>query len=375
MRILIFIIIFGIIVFPFESGAIGSEAEPFKISKFITAYDFNEADIPFIASQFDIMDTYFNKGSQVERIKRLNPSFKAIFYKDALTHRGGPIQDWYVRDAKTGSKLVNRDWGWYLMDIGNLAYRTSLANSIRNSLVGNPVFDGVFLDDVWGSISSDRFHREGTEEQAVLPLHVTKYWRDNMKLLLIQIKMAIGKKLLIINTGAFNMDYLALSDGQMYEAFCHANWQPFEEYYPEWRKVLDRMIMASASGKIYLAQSGIQKGAMESRATKIAKYSFSMFLLGANSNTYFYFSKDYRGVTYFPEWDVDIGSPTEAYHARTGTPLFEREYSKGLVLINPSSESAQINLGSRYKNLEGNIIDTITLGIHEGEILLKHIED
>jgi hypothetical protein len=46
-----------------------------------------------------------------------------------------------------------------------------------------------------------------------------------------------------------------------------------------------------------------------------------------------------------------------------------------LVLINPSSESVQINLGSRYKNLEGNIIDTITLGIHEGEILLKHLED
>jgi hypothetical protein len=100
-----------------------------------------------------------------------------------------------------------------------------------------------------------------------------------------------------------------------------------------------------------------------------------MFLLGANSNSYFYFSKNYRGVTYFPEWDVDIGNPIEDYHARAGTPLFEREYSKGLVLINPSSESVQINLGTKYKTLDGVITDTVTLGSHAGEILLKRSED
>ena len=352
-----------------------SETEPFKISKFITAYDFNEADIPFIASQFDIMDTYLSKGSQVERIKRLNPSFKAVFYKDALTHRGGPIQDWYVRDARTGSKLVNRDWGWYLMDIGNLAYRTSLANSIKNSLGSNPIFDGVFLDDVWGNAALGGFYQEGTKEAAALPPHIIRYWHDNMKLLLIQIKMAIGKKLLIINTGAFNTDYLALSDGQMYEAFCHANWQSYGGYYPEWQKIMNRMIMTSTSGKIYLAQSGIQKDATDLQTIKTAKYCFSMFLLGAGSNSYFYFSKNYRGVTYFPEWDADIGSPAESCHARAGTPFYEREYSKGLVVINPSSESFQTSLGAKYKTPDGNIIDTITLGSHEGEILLKLSEN
>jgi hypothetical protein len=162
----------------------------------------------------------------------------------------------------------------------------------------------------------------------------------------------------------------------MYEAFCHANWQPYGEYYPEWQKVLNRMIMVSTSGKIYLAQSGIMKDATESQTIKTVKYCYSMFLLGANSsNSYYYFSKNYRGVTYFPAWDIDLGGPIGNYHARTGTPLFEREYSKGLVLINPSAESVQINLGAKYKNLDGNIIDTITLDSHEGEILLKHSEN
>jgi hypothetical protein len=387
MKILIFINILTLIVFSLPYSAItpehiliaqASNSASFKIKKFLTAYDFNEADIPFIASHFDIMDTYLSKANHVHRIKNLNPLFKAIYYKNALTHREGATkdwEDWYVHDDQTGSRLVNKDWGWYLMDIGKQSYRISLANSVKNSLANNPVFDGVFLDDVWGSVSSERFYREYIKETGKISQSVIDSWHNNMKLLLIQIKMAIGNKLLIINTHYFNTGYIVFSDGLMFEAFCHSNWQPFGKYYPDWQKGLDRMITASNLGKIYLAQSGILKEATDSQTNKTAKYCFAMFLLGANRNSYFYFSKNYRGATYFPEWDIDIGNPIEDYHARAGTPLFGREYSKGLVLINPSSESVQINLGTRYKTLDGVITDTITMEDHQGEILLKHSED
>jgi hypothetical protein len=355
------------------STAQTSNSPSFKINKFLTASDFNDADIPFIASHFNIIDTYLSKGSQIQKIKGLNPLFKAIYYKDSLTHREGATENWYVRDAKTGSRLVNKDWGWYLMDIGNQTYRISLANSIKNSLASNQVFDGVFFDDVWGSVASDRFYREGTKENGIIPQSIINSWRDNMKLLLGEIKTEIGNKLLIINTGAFNTDYLALSDGQMFEAFCHANWQPYGEYYSNWSQVLDKMIEGSKLGKIYLAQSGIKDGATDTQIKITQRYCFAMFMLGANTNANFYFkpSMKYQGVTYFPEWDIDIGSPMEDYHARSGTPLYEREYSKGLVLINPSSENVQIKLDDKYKNLNGVTTHTITLASHEGEVLLK----
>jgi hypothetical protein len=378
MKFLIFINILSIIILFSPCSFIGAGTNPFKINRFITAYDFNDVDIPFIASHFDIIDTSLDKGNQIKKIKNLNPLLKAIFYKNALTHREGPTkdwEDWYVHDAQTGSRLVNKDWGWYLMDIGKQSYRISLANQIKNNLINNPIFDGVFLDDVWGSVSSDRFYRAYTKETGIIPQSVIDSWHNNMKILFIQIKMAIGNKLLIINTGAFNTDYLAISDGQMYEAFCHANWQAYGEYHPNWQKVLDRMIVATNLGKIYLAQSGILDGATDVQIKNTQKYCFAMFLLGANNNSYFYFSKNYRGVTYFPEWDIDIGSPIEDYHARAGTPLYEREYSKGLVVINPSSESVQRNFGTKYKTLDGAITDAITMKGHQGEILLKISED
>ena len=359
------------------STAQASSSPSFKIRKFLTAYDFSDADIPFIASHFNMIDTYLSKAKQIQKIKKLNPLFRAIYYKNALTHREGATEGWYVHDAQTGSRLINKNWGWYLMDIGNASYRTSLAHRIKNDLDANPVFDGVFLDDVWPrATSGSSFVREGTADPGVLPQSVIDSWQVSMRLLLGEVKASIGRRLLIINTGVY-IDYFTLADGQMYEAFCHANWQPFREYYPDWQKGLERMIVANHSGKIYLAQSGIKDGATDTQIKITQRYCFAMFMLGANTNAYFYFkpSMKYQGVTYFPEWDIDIGSPMEDYHARTGTPTYEREYSKGLVLINPSSESVQINLGTKYKTLGGEITDTITLGSHEGEILLKGPEN
>jgi len=123
---LISMIFLSLSVVFFPRSVASSEDPQFNIHKFITAYDFNEADIPFIASHFDIMDTYLSKANQVQRIKNLNPLFKAIYYKDALTHREGATKDWFVHEDQTGSRLVNKDWGWYPMDIGNQFYGTSL---------------------------------------------------------------------------------------------------------------------------------------------------------------------------------------------------------------------------------------------------------
>ena len=337
--------------------------------KFITAYDFNETDISFIASHFDLIETYLEKSSQVQQMKELNPNLKAIYYRDPLAYWG--TNDWYVRDAQTGAKLIQKDWNWPLGDVSNPLYRAYVRDAVKYDLDNYPVFDGVFLDDYWQAISPTNFYREGTTELGTVPQTVIDSWLVNMTLLLSEIRTAIGNKLIIVNTGPYAIKYLGIADGQMYEAFCHANWQTFTDYYGDWQEILNRMITLNSSGKIYLAQSGIQKDATESQTIKTAKYCFSMFLLGANSNSYFYFSTNYRGVTYFPEWVVDIGTPVEDYYSRSGTPLYEREYSKGLVLINPSSESAQINLESNYKNLDGVITNIVVLGSREGAILQK----
>lgn len=366
VSILFCIIALSNFLLPFQGF---SSENLFKIQKFITAYDFDNSDIPFIASRFDLILTYLEKSSQVQQMKKLNPNLKAIYYRDPLAYWGS--QDWYIRDVQTGVKLIQKDWNWPLADVSNPLYRAYIRDAVKNELNKYPVFDGIFLDDYWQSVSSSNFYREGTKEIGIIPQPIIDSWLENMVLLLSEIRAAIGSKLIIVNTGAYAVKYLGIADGQMYEAFCHANWQAFNDYYGGWQGILNRMITLNASGKIYLAQSGIQKTATDSETNKTERYCFAMFLLGANRNSYFYFAKTYRVVTYFHEWDADLGAPVGDYRARTGTPLFEREFSKGLVLINPSLENVQINLGAKYKTLDGVITDTLALGSREGEVLLR----
>jgi hypothetical protein len=41
------------------------------------------------------MNTHLNKTTQVEKIKEINPTFRAIFYDNALTHRERGREDWF----------------------------------------------------------------------------------------------------------------------------------------------------------------------------------------------------------------------------------------------------------------------------------------
>ncbi len=349
-----------------------AQQSSFAVNKFLAAYDFADSDISTIASNFSLLDTSLNKASQVQQIKNLNPNFRAIFYRDALTFQQGASEDWYVHDVATGSRVVDKDWGWTLMDISNANYKTALANYLKTTLTGNPMFDGVFFDDVWGSISLDSFYRAGTAEQAVLPQAYVDSFHANMLTLISFVKSNISPKLLVVNTSFAATDYLAAADGQMNESFGHANWQSFSEWYSSWWGQLDNMINDANSGKIYLAQSGIMDGATQAQITQTERYCFALFLLGASENTYFNFipSMSYQGVTLYPEWNKDIGVPLGNYSVRSSYVL-EREYSKALVIVNSSADPVTIDLSNSYKNLDGNIVSSITLISHQGEILEK----
>ncbi|MFH1585286.1 MAG: hypothetical protein ABIB79_00780 [archaeon] len=348
-----------------------SPNSPYNIK--VSAYNFEDTEIPLIASSIDLLNTGLSKATQVQQIKDQNPNIITIHYDNTQTHQTGATEDWYVHDEVTGQRLYHKDWGWYLMNISNPDYRTSLANYIDNNLDNNLMFDGVMLDDTWNSMDPNYFYRDGTTTQGVIPQSYIDNFHSDMITLLTEIKITIGSKLLIPNTGYYATDYLAISDGQTDESFCHANWQSFSEWFsdPSWRNHLNAMIAASDSGKIYSAQSGILDGATPAEINQTQRYCYAIYLLGAGNNTYFHFIPRmlYQNVTYFPEWDIDIGDPIEDYHAVAGTNLYQREYEDGLVLINPSGPFNQYDLGGNYLDLDGNTISSVTLDIHEGTIL------
>jgi hypothetical protein len=59
-------------------------------------------------------------------------------------------------------------------------------------------------------------------------------------------------------------------------------------------------------------------------------------------------------VFWFPEYDVDLGTftnepPEDIESLRTSEGAYRRDYSNGIVLVNPTAGAITVNLGSTYR--------------------------
>ena len=70
---------------------------------------------------------------------------------------------------------------------------------------------------------------------------------------------------------------------------------------------------------------------------------------------------------------TNVGTPLEIYHKRGDVPVYEREFSNSLALVNPMGVAHIVNLGRSYYTLSGTRISTITVDVRTGVILLKNL--
>ena len=78
------------------------------------------------------------------------------------------------------------------------------------------------------------------------------------------------------------------------------------------------------------------------------RFALASFLLGASTNTYFNFveSRTWTAVLSDHRWDhVDVGLPTGPYAKVNG--VYQRNFTKGLVLVNPTPTAMRFMFGSR----------------------------
>lgn len=101
------------------------------------------------------------------------------------------------------------------------------------------------------------------------------------------------------------------------------------------------------------------------------EYSLASFLLGANGARV-YFSLQGDGVDVFmlnPLLMVKLGAPYGPYTVNQN--VYQRQFAKGLVLVNPGSTRAGVNLGRPYVTGTGRQVTRADLPAHGGMILLS----
>ncbi len=320
------------------------------------------------------------------------PQFDGVFVDNAFSSFSGwLLTTWHVNISNEPS-VVKADgtvtmqnkiitWPYYQdptivsinPDGSGVNYYTGGNYSGNNLTLGTPLAPGTQVYVSYGAKTNESV----PSEEKITTFH------NDMKGMLAAIKTKIGNKKLIINSDDRG-DFLDHADGVMDEEFIHASWVK-ESNFPDiitWKKDIDDMVSVVSGGKLFLAQSGVSNETNPSNESvnKMMLFCYSSYLLGKGETSSFSFvsplAKRYSNISYFPEWDIDLGYPLGGYYlAAEGSypqyKIYARDFSKGKVLVNPTYGSHTVSLGETYTTIDGHAVDSIIIGPHEGVLLTR----
>ncbi len=117
----------------------------------------------------------------------------------------------------------------------------------------------------------------------------------------------------------------------------------------------------------------------EAGIKQIRRYAMSSYLLGAGTKSYFNYDtniNDGNAAEWFGEDYTkaqQLGSASGSYGKSAGSTVYSRSFSKGIVVVNPTSGASTINLGSnKYTDIDGRtgVTGSYSVPAHTGNILI-----
>jgi hypothetical protein len=337
--------------------------------------DLTDAQVTFAATHY--AGTQKMVRSDADRLRALNPNFLILHYRlgHGLGYRlpqggcqptgayfyiiegNGWVQEWPGEGVVQPGwffpwagqpRVLNCDWGWYLMEISDAAYRSWWIGEVLRQLAANDN-DGLFAD----SLSVPNYLGYDHYQPSLPAINVTfeTAWAARIQDWIAYVKGQFGSRYLLIpNVGNWvttreTTDYRG-ADGVMIEGF--AEWDagsPFD--LTDWQLQMERILGLTRLGKILILQP-YTDGATTDRMFLLANY---LLVKGTRS----FINLD-TGLhpEWWPEYGIPIGSYTSGIPAEisvlydSAAGIYRRPYTNGQVLVNPSTASRTVALGGTY---------------------------
>jgi Hypothetical glycosyl hydrolase family 15 len=322
--------------------------------------------------------------SELYALKAADPSVNVLMYKNASAASSSAASDgryssgvsydqaaangWLLRNT-SGSPFTFGGYSWlWAADIGNRAYQNAWASNVLSDIGSDP-WDGVFIDDLNPTIQyhycvtcvtkypSDAFYGQamGSFVQNVGP------------------QLQSAGRLAIANIGSWSSSgsvvdsWLQYLTGGMDEMFLKWGTTAGTGYASPavWATQLQEIKTAEAEGKLFI---GITHSSNDDE--RAAVYGYATGLLAANGHSMFSMNADYTNETWFPEYNYAIGDPTGA-ESVMANGVHWRGFTGGLVLVNPTTSTRTVNLGSTMSGSGVTNVSSVTMGPQSGMVLLR----
>ncbi len=341
----------------------------------LAVWEMTEAQFEFAASHYAGTQKVF--ASDARRLRSHNPNFVILNYRLGMglgyqsatkdcqpngvwaeviegekrlrEYPENPPDEWFFKWQ--GQPLFFCDWGWYVMDISNPAWREYWSGEVLRQLRANAA-DGVFMDSLLppNYYGGERFDPKLPGIDQVFE----ETWSAKIEDFLTYVQSGdLAEYSMIPNVGAWITgrdvtDYSG-ADGVMVEGF--GRWSAgeyFSAQQGDWQMQMDRILHMVNLDKTVLLQQFVDKDNVQDRL-----FLLSSYLLVKGHHTYLNleFSSD---PEWFPEYEIPIGTPVGGIPRSIGSlwnsdwEVYARTYTHGLVLVNPSDSSQEITLEKTY---------------------------
>jgi hypothetical protein len=303
------------------------------------------------------------EAKRATELKAANPNLKVLVYQNlsAMAQGTGPgglsssgvnyaeadnaHPEWFLLNT-SGSRISEGGYSWlWMADTSEESYQQQWTSNVIKLLSAGP-WDGVMMDD---TNTTARYHTE--------PSSIAKYPTDaayqgaiGSMLAYAGPRIQAAGKLAVPNMGSWSEypevveGWLKYVSGGVDEMFAKWSSTPGQGYRDAsgWQTQVEEIQSTERMGKIFLAIT--QAEASDKQAIL---YGWGSVLLGADDHTAYSAAASYSSEEWCGECETQIGEPTSVATKVAGG-VWERSFSGGLVVVNPTTLTVGVNLGAAY---------------------------
>lgn len=325
----------------------------------------------------------------VSDMRAVNPNLILLTYMngtfDTSTKGDKYPRSWYARSA-SGERIRSVNWGHYLMDVSNGAWADEAARICAEYLRISR-YDGCYVDALGTAPlgTSNTF----TTDVPIDPRTGRPWTKDAY----LRATSTIASRIRSINAGrpvvanglGTGKDYfdssaptrrlLLAADAGHAEVWLRTGRSGVNEFksVADWKNSVDMLVDAGERGKPVMTLTKLWVNATRAEVEKWHKYTLASFLLGTDGSSFYTFTaaRDVADAIDDHPWDrAPVGMPLGPYGATTGG-AYIRSFTTGKAVVNPGTGKVTVALGGSYVDLNGVVRSSVTLGSHEGEVLVK----
>jgi hypothetical protein len=378
-----------------------------RLANYFLKWDISNQEIEKLA-KWDLlvldMEIQENNPQAIRKIRQLNPDIIILAYiasqetvvnpaayQEAAMHDkffSGIDDDWWLRDQSggtisnwPGSRMLNISSGSGF-DTYQRRFQDYLAEFVAHEIKPSGLWDGVFYDSIWSSISwlnggNIDLDNDGQKDQAAT---ADTLWVAGVKNLINKTKSLSGNDFIVIGNGNFFPDYQSKLNGLMFEDF------PKLFLGRSWSDTMSAYLKAD-SLSISPALNIINTFNRQQNDYRSMRYGLTSALLGNGFFSRDYDVSDHGQLWWYDEYSANLGLPEgQAYNLLSSSKnwqagLWRRDFQNGLVIINSSDkkqvkafpkETFQKLSGSQDPKVNsGELVNYIQLEPNDGIVFLR----